>query len=167
MVVVSPELFEKFKSLQTSIEAHLVHLDKELKKILHDKSIEEDEKWYSYRQLLNNYSNKKRNLKNIEDKNGSVKTLLHNEQTQTNPVSTRNKSIMTDQKETNNQSSNTENELEKNYESRDFVQESDLFDEENNVSPPNRRLSVASSANKLIKKTSKRPVDLNKSYEVS
>lgn len=171
MIVVSPELFEKFKTLQTSVEAHLVHLDKELKKILRDKSIDEDEKWYSYRQLLNNYSNKRRNLKNMEDKNGNVK-MLHNEHTQTNLVSTRNKSIMTDTKETNNQCTNTENEIESYFKTPNFIQETSLVEESDLIEdayddrPHDRRLSVKASANKLKKKLSKKPADLNKSYEI-
>lgn len=136
-------------------------LDKELSNILNDKKMNEDDKWYLYRQMLNQYCDKKR-------KNSDIK----NETTQTIPIES--KQTQTVAKRYINKKSNTEiiPQIDQSTETDKKIEH--FFGDHNlqNLSPVSsngedeRRLSSTSAAKKLIKKVNKKPVDPNKSYEI-
>lgn len=162
MVVLSPELFEKLKSLQNSKENHLMLLDKELSNILNDKKINEDDKWYLYRQLLNQYCDKKRQIS--DSKNEATQTIpMESKQSQTITARCANKKSNTEIVPQIDQSTETDK-IEQffgNTELQHFNNDISMSDDENE-----RRLSSSSAARKLIKKVNKKPLDPNKSYEI-
>lgn len=161
MVVLTPELFEKLKSLQNSKENHLMLLDKELSNILNDKKINENDKWYLYRQLLNQYCDKKRQISDSK-----------NEATQTIPSESKQSQTIT--KRCANKKSNTEiiPQIDQSTETDKIEQffgntELQHFDSDISINDEDeRRLSSSAAARKLIKKVKKKPVDPNKSYEI-
>lgn len=60
MIVIHPELFNKFKHIITE-DQNLTQLDKKMKLILHNKNLNDINKWYQYRECLFKFSFLKNN----------------------------------------------------------------------------------------------------------
>lgn len=89
MIVIHPELFKKFKHIITE-DQNLTELDKKMKAILHNKNLNDINKWYHYRESLLKFSFLKKNK--IKLLSPSKLSTMENS-TQTNNLVNRHKEI--------------------------------------------------------------------------
>lgn len=75
MIVIHPELFKKFKHIITE-DQNLTELDKKMKSILHNKNLNDINKWYQYRESLFKFSFLKNNklTKKMHTQDNSTQT---------------------------------------------------------------------------------------------
>lgn len=89
MIVIPPEIFEKFKHIVTE-DQKLTELDKKMKTILYDKNLNDINKWHQYRENLMKYSFAK---KDKCDLSHLIKSPVMENSSQTNKLHTRHKEI--------------------------------------------------------------------------
>lgn len=93
MIVIHPELFKKFKHIITE-DQNLTDLDKKMKTILHNKNLNDINKWYQYRESLLKFSFLKKNKLNLLS---PPKIFTMENSSQTNKIFQRSKEIQTAQ----------------------------------------------------------------------